>query len=134
SGRLLRHEPDRILQRLTRPEMIRREDADDDRLALTLEHPEEIAGLVRDREPGDVARNTRAVELAAHDAQHRIGCRLVDERAALHLLQQAAHFTRRRETEWVLALAVKLFRARRGAQRREPASAVGDRLRFLEAH
>src|SRR5207245_9013671 len=93
-GRFLRHEPDRILQRLTRPEMIRREDADDDRLALTLEHPEEIAGLVRDREPGDVARNTRAVELAAHDAQHRIGCRLVDERAALHLLQQAAHFTR----------------------------------------
>jgi hypothetical protein len=107
--------------------MIAGEDADHDRLARRLEHPdvvsdvgEKVAGLVRDGEAGHVARDARPIELPAHDAQHQLGRALVDQRPALHHLEQPSHLARRREAEWMPAVAVERLGRRRGAQRRKP--------------
>src|SRR6476661_3023280 len=77
-GDVLRDEADGVLQHLAGSEMVAREHGEDDRPAGCFEHADvvadigkEVAGLVRDGVPRDVTRNTRPIELTAHDAQHQ---------------------------------------------------------------
>src|SRR5713226_3902073 len=78
-GDVFGDEADRVLERLSRSEMIAGENADDDRPSVRLEHADivsdirqEVACLVRNPVAGHVTRNARAIELTAHDLQHQV--------------------------------------------------------------
>ena len=72
---------------------------------------QEIAGLVRNGEAGQEARNAGAIELPAQNPEHQVRRRLVDERAALHLLEQQAELTRLKAERAVWERRVSLLRS-----------------------
>src|SRR4029077_239010 len=126
-GDILRDQADGVLEGFAGSEVVPGEDAEDDSLSWSFQDPDiipdvgqEVAGLVRDRVAGDVAWYPRTIQLAAHDAQHEIGRRFIDQCAALHHLEQPAHLPRRREAERMFPLPVELFGGWRRAQCGKP--------------